>query len=414
MLNSQANSINTLALTNAANAGKGLKITNVQVLHCDAGWRPWSFVKVETDAGITGWSECTDSHGSPHGMEGVVKDLKPLLIGQDPRHVEKLFWQMFSRTRQSVGSIIQKAIGGIENALLDVKAKYLGVPVYDLFGGPVRDRIPLYWSHCATSRVRAWQIVGKPQIKTLDDLKKFAAEVKASGFKTIKTNIGVLGENPYVYMPGFFKSHGGPELNCDRETLKAIDLWIGTLREALGPDIGIALDLNYNFRTDGYIKIGRMLEKYDLAWLEIDTYDADALRMIKDSITTPVSSCENLYGLRQYKPFFEKHAMDICSIDIIWNGFAQSKKIADTAEAYEMNITPHNYNGHLSTFISAQFCATVPNLRTAEVDVDDVPWREELFTDLPQIENGNLIIPTKPGWGTDVREEVLLAHPWKS
>lgn len=382
------------------------------MLHCDAGWRPWSFVKITTDEGIIGWSECTDSHGSPRGMQGVVEDLKPLLVGQDPRNIEKLYGDMFSRTRQSPGSIIAKAIGGIENALLDIKAKALGVPVYELFGGPVRESIPLYWSHCGTSRVRAWQIVNRPQIKSHEDLKEFGEEVKASGFRAVKTNIGVLGENPFVYMPGFFKSPGGPEMNADREILRAIDRWIGTFREAVGNDIDIVLDLNFNFKTEGYIKIGRMLEKYNLLWLEIDSYDPEALRLIKESINIPVASCENLYGLRQYKPYFERHAMDIASIDIIWNGFAQAKKIADTAEAYEMNITPHNYNGHLSTFISAQFCATVPNVRIMEVDVDDVPWREELFTRTPKIKNGLIHIPNEPGWGCDVNEKVLEQHPW--
>jgi L-alanine-DL-glutamate epimerase-like enolase superfamily enzyme len=345
-------------------------------------------------------------------MAGVVKDLMPLLVDQDPRRIEKLYWDMYSRTRQSPGSVVQKAIGGIENALWDIKGKALGVPVYELFGGPVREAIPLYWSHCGTSRVRAWQTIGKPQIKSYDDLKAFGEEVRASGFKALKTNIGVLGENPYVYMPGFFKSGGGPEMNADRDILKAVDSWVGALRSAVGDDIDIALDLNFNFKTEGYIKIGRMLEKYNLAWLEIDTYDPDALRMIKDSIRIPITSCENLYGTRQYRPFFEKHAMDTASIDIIWNGFSGSKKIADMAELYEMNVCPHNYNGHLSTFISMQLCALVPNLRIAEIDVDDVPWRDELFTSRPDVENGILKIPTSPGWGIDVNEDVLKAHPW--
>ncbi len=382
------------------------------MLHADAGWRPWSFVKIMTDKDIVGWSECTDSHGSPRGMEGVVKDLSPLLIDNDPRRIEELLWHMHSRTRQSPGSIIQKAIGGIENALWDIKAKALGVPVYELFGGPVRESIPLYWSHCGTTRVRASDVVKKPQIKDYADIQAFGEEVKASGIRACKTNIGILGAQPHIYMPGFFKSEGGPALNPDPETLSAIDRWIGGLREAFGSDIGIALDLNYNFKTEGYIKIGKMLEKYNLLWLEIDSYDPAALRMIKDAINIPITSCENLYGVRQYRPFFEHHAMDIASIDIIWNGFTGSRKIADMADTYEMNVSPHNYNGHLSTFISGQFCALIPNVRMMEIDVDDVPWRDELFTHVPEIKDGSFVVPTRPGWGTDVREEGIKAHPW--
>ena len=336
----------------------------------------------------------------------------PLLIGQDPRAIEKLLWEMHSRTRQSPGSILQKAIGGIENALWDLKAKSLGIPVYELFGGPVRDRIRLYWSHCGTSRVRAWEVLGKPQIAQYEDLAAFGEEVQASGYTALKTNIAVLGDNPYVYMPGFFKSVGDPGLNADREILVAIDRWIGGLRDAVGDAVGIAVDLNFNFRTEGYIKVGRLLEQYDPLWLEIDSYDPDALRQIKDSIRMPVASCENLYGTRQYKPFFLKHAMDTAAIDVIWNGFSESMRIAHLAELHEMNVSPHNYNGHLSTFISMHLCGLVPNLRMAEVDVDDVPWRDELFTNCPEIEDGHFKIPTAPGWGTDVNEAALAAHKW--
>src|SRR5437867_4265473 len=110
-----------------------MKITAVEALHCDAGWRPWTFIKIATDDGAIGWSECTDSHGSPRGIQGAVNDLAALLIGQDPRDVERLYWLLYSRTRQSAGSVIQKAIGGIENALLDIKAKDLGISVVVLF-----------------------------------------------------------------------------------------------------------------------------------------------------------------------------------------------------------------------------------------------------------------------------------------
>lgn len=389
-----------------------MKIKKIEMLHVDAGWRPWSFVKATTECGLVGWSECTDSHGSPLGMEGVVRDLSHLLVGQDPRRISKILSEMHSRTRQSPGSIIQKAIGGIENALWDIKAKALCVPVYELFGGAIRENIPLYWSHCGTSRVRAWKTIQKPQIATFDDLQEFGQEIKSSGFKTIKTNIAILEDNPYVYMPGFFKSVGGPELNADREILKSIDKWISGLRNAVGSEIGIALDLNFNFKTDGYIKIGRMLEQYDLSWVEIDSYDPDALAQIKDSINIPITSCENLYGVRQYRPFFAKHAMDTIAIDVIWNGFSESKRIAEMAELYEMNICPHNYNGHLSTMISMHLCAVVPNLRIAEVDVDDVPWRDELFTTQPEIVNGVFKLSDTPGWGLNIDEKVISKYKW--
>ena len=389
-----------------------MKITKLNTFHVSAGWRPWSFIKISTDEGVVGWSECTDSHGSPLGISGVVDDLTPLLIGRDPRDISRLCWEMHSRTRQSPGSIIQKAIGGIENALLDIKAKALNIPVYDLFGGCIREEIPLYWSHCGTSRVRAWDMIKKPKIESQNDLENFGKEVNASGYKAVKTNIAILSDNPYIYMPGFFKSTGDPALNASNEILEQTVSWIRSLREVLSDDIDIALDLNFNFKTEGYIKIANALKPYNLMWLEIDSYNPDALKQIRDSIEIPITSCENLYGLRQYRPFFEKHSMDIASIDVIWNGFTESKKIADMADLYEMNICPHNYNGHLSTFISMQLCSVVPNLRFAEIDVDDVPWRDELFTNLPSIENGSFMLSKEAGWGTDLNEEALERYKW--
>lgn len=99
-------------------------------------------------------------------------------------------------------------------------------------------------------------------------------------------------------------------------------------------------------------------------------------------------------------------------VDVLWNGFAQAKKIADMAEIYEMNITPHDYYSHLATNMAAHYCAVLPNVRFLELDVDDVPWKDELVTERPQITEGYLTIPQSPGWGADLNEDVLRAHPW--
>ena len=104
--------------------------------------------------------------------------------------------------------------------------------------------------------------------------------------------------------------------------------------------------------------------------------------------------------------------MDTAIIDVPWNGFGQSYIIGQMADAYELTVAPHNYYSHLATFISAQWCAVIPNVRLLEVDVDDGPWREELTTAVPEIADGRLAIPRAPGWGTDIDESVLRAHPW--
>ena len=389
-----------------------MKITSVETLHCDAGWRAWTFIKVMTDEGIVGWSECTDSHGSPRAIEGAVKDLQHLVIGKDPRQVEKIYWDLYSGTRQSTGSVIQKTIAGIENALLDIKGKALNVPVYELLGGRIRDSIRVYWSHCGTSRVRAAQFVNQEPIRSLDGIKAMAEEVKRRGFNAIKTNIALFGENPHIYMPAFGKSEGGPELNADTALVREIETYVRTWREALGDNVDLILDLNFNFKTEGFIKIGRALEPYALLWLELDTYNPDALRLVRDSIRIPICSGENLYGSREFRPYIERHAMDIASVDVSWNGVWQAKKIADLAELYEMNVAPHNHHSHFGTFMTAHFAAAIPNLRILEVDIDDVPWKDAITSAVPVIENGILSVPEGSGWGIEVNEEELRKHPW--
>ena len=198
-----------------------MKLASLETLSCDAGWRPWLFVKATTDDGLVGWSEVTDSHGSPTGLAGVVRDLAPLVVGRDPRAVEAIHWDLYRRTRQSPGSIVQKAIGGIENALLDLKGKALGVSVAELFGGPTRETIPLYWSHCGTTRARAWEVTGTPKLDSYDAVAALGREVVERGYGAFKTNIVVPGDEPRVLMPGFGRD-GGIDRNPTPELLEAL------------------------------------------------------------------------------------------------------------------------------------------------------------------------------------------------
>ena len=131
-----------------------MKIVQVETMQADAGWRMFSFLKVTTDDGIIGWSEFNESFGSV-GLSDVIRGLSAVLIGKDPRRFEQITQHLHVLTRQSRGGINQQAIAAIENALLDVTGKAYGVPVYALFGGPIRERIPVYWSHFGTYRVRS-------------------------------------------------------------------------------------------------------------------------------------------------------------------------------------------------------------------------------------------------------------------
>ena len=125
-----------------------------------------------------------------------------------------------------------------------------------------------------------------------------------------------------------------------------------------------------------------------------------------------ICSAECLYTMKGYKPYLEKHAMDICMIDLRWNGFIESRRVAALADMYEIMIAPHNYVSHLSTFACAQFCASVPNVKIMETDVDSVPWRDDLTTDIPEVKDGYLLLPKKPGIGTELNEKEIAKHPW--
>jgi L-alanine-DL-glutamate epimerase-like enolase superfamily enzyme len=306
--------------------------------------------------------------------------------------------------------VIQKAIGGIENALLDLKAKALGVPVYELFGGPMRDTVDVYWSHCGTTRARAWDVTNTPKLASYDDVQALGREVVERGFKVFKTNIVVPGDEPTVLMPGF--QGDGLERNPSPELEEALVRLLDAFEEGTQGKAEPIVDLNFNLTAEGVLRVARTLADHGLMWLEVDAFDPVSLSAIRANGAIPICSGENLYTNRGFRPYLEAGALDVASVDVIWNGFHQAKKIADLAETFEVNCAPHNYYSHLATFISAQWCAAIPNVRILEVDVDDVPWRETLTTAAPQIENGVLTIPSGPGWGVDVNEDVLREHPW--
>ena len=390
-----------------------MKIAKIEDLHCAAGWRTFSFLKVTTDDGLIGWSEYTEGDGS-RGLTSVIHGMAEALIGQDPRPVQAISSLLYVRHQQAMNGINQRAMAAIENALLDIKGKNLGVPVYELFGGPVRTRLPVYWSHCGTYRVRNHLDVGTPQARTYDDIAALGREVKARGFKALKTNILAFdGEKLVGFGPGAGRTPGWPALNIDDKTIQAVRDTLGAFRSGAGAEMGLLLDVNYHFKTEGFLQVAKAVEPYNLTWLEFDTWDPRALALIRSRAPCPIASSESVSGRRGYRPFLDAYASDVVIIDVIWNGFLESIKIAAMAEAYEVNVAPHNYYGHLSTAISAHFCATAPNFRMMEVDVDSVAWRDELFLNVPVIEDGELLLPTGPGWGVEVNEAAVRAHPPK-
>ena len=391
-----------------------MKIIDFEIFHADAG-RSFSFLKVVTNSEIVGWSEFTGISEilRRRGLTAVIESLLNPLVGRDPRHIERISSDLQTATRQSPSGLNHQAIGAIQNALLDIKAKSLELPVYALFGGPVRHRIPLYWSHFALYRLRrGFEIHKKKEIKTLDDMVDHAQCVINAGYSALKTKIHYFDATGGTgYFPCFGSEPGAPELHLSPSMFKNIVDQMSSLRDAVGDELDLILDLNSNFKADGIIRIANALRDLNIRWLEVDVLDADVLRDIREKSPIPIGGCEMICSAQSYASFFVKRSLDVPLIDVCWNGLLESVKIANVANVFDLNISPHNFTGYLSTQINAHFSALVPNLEIMEIDVDEVPWLEEFFTEPLNIENGELILTDKPGWGMDVNEEAVRKRP---
>lgn len=385
------------------------KVAKIGTLACDAGWRNYYFVKLTTSDGVVGWSEFDEGFGNP-GIAYVIKELSERIVGRPVMDHERLYAELHCATRPGSGGVVGQALGAIENAMLDAKAKTLGVPCYVLLGGKMRDRVKVYWSHCGTWRIsrQPWY---QPAVTSVDGVRALAREVRDRGFKALKTNI-------YRYENGQPKGWATgwgvpfqPELNIERNVVRGLREHLEVLRDSAGPGVDLLLDLNFNAKTEGYLKLIREIADFDMFWVELDMLDPKALAYIRSRSDQPIASCETLMGLSQFLPFFEHQAVDVAIVDLPWNGAWQAMKIANAADGYGVNVAPHNFYGHLCTMMNAHFCAAVPNLRIMETDIDRIAWDDELFTHVPQFEDGHLVIPDRPGWGTEPNEEAIRAHP---
>ena len=388
-----------------------MKVTAVDDLHADGGWRTLSFLKITTDTGLVGWSEFNESRSSP-GLGAVVIQLARRLIGADPTNINQIVTGFRASTRMFSGGLVTLAIAAIENACLDLKGKAMGVPVYDLFGGAYRTKLPLYWSQCGTLRTQHAACFNAPPLTSLDDVVELGREVQRRGYKALKTNILLFdqggGSN---YRPGFGSGHDHPALNLDDGVIASVVDLLHAFRQGAGQEVRLMLDLNFNCRPEGARRIARALEAFDLMWLELDTTESESLSELRRSIGTPVASLESVFGQRAMRPFLEANAVDVVIVDPQWNGLSESVHMAHLANSYELNVAAHNYHGQLSTLIGAHYCAAIPNFRIAEFVVDEPDWTRSFLTQPLNIEDGVLTLPTGPGWGSDIDEEAVRARP---
>jgi galactonate dehydratase len=394
-----------------------MKIVKLEDFHADGGWRTLSYLKITTDEGLVGWSEFYEGFGAG-GTTDVIRRFAPAVLGLDPRPIGKIGATLRAQTQLAPGGLNNQAIAAIENACLDIKAKALGVPVCALFGGPFRERIQLYWSHCGSFRVTHAALfekeLGTPPIKTLHDVRALGQEAVKRGFRALKTNPLLFdGAKPRMAPAGFQPGTAMLDKNIDNKLIFAITDQLAAFRDGAGVETGLLIDLNFSQHIEGYKRIAKAIEPFDMTWVEIDLHDPRGLAAIRRSTSTPVASLETIYGVKQFRPFFEEQAVDVAIIDVPWNGLWESVRVAAVADSFDVNCAPHNFYGDLASLMSAHFCAAVPNFRIMEFEADDMPWTHDFVTKKVVVENGELVLPTAPGWGAEVNEEALKAHPAK-
>jgi L-alanine-DL-glutamate epimerase-like enolase superfamily enzyme len=380
-----------------------MRITAITPMTCDSGvgGRDWLFVKVQTDEGITGWGEGYDWHASP-SLATAIREVSRDLIGQDPRRIELLNRRQWQNGRAGVPERM-KVMAAVELALYDIKGKWLGVPVYDLIGGLYRERIPLYWSHFASYRVLDWEALGVERPETIESWVALVDDVESAGFRALKTNLLVPG----------LASGLPPTLDgaIDRWRIDQAVAFVGALRDRCGPDMGILFDVGQEYRMGGIVQLAKALEPFDLYWLEAEGFDPDALLSAREQTRTRICHGEALIGAQAFRPFLERHVTDIVMIETLMNGLGEARRIADLAAHYDTMFSPHCYMSPLSVLINAHLCAVLPNCEILEIDMDDVPWKWDLIDQRLDIQDGELVVPSGPGWGADIVETEVARHP---
>jgi galactonate dehydratase len=394
-----------------------MRITKLTTLRADGGWRPFSFLKIGTDEGLVGWSEFLEGPWSP-ALPEVIGALGRSVVGADPRAFGSIAATLRAVTQFTAGGLSAQASAAIENACIDIAAKAAGVPVHRLFGGPLRTAVDVYWSHCGSFRARHPELferlLEKPRLTTVDDFRALGKEAAERGFKAVKTNPILLeGGQPQLLNPGFVAAgleHAG---TIDDRTLTAIAAQVEALRDGLGAERGLMLDVNFAFRPAALRRLVAAVAGSRLKWLEVDLRDPAALAALRAHSSMPIASLESEYGARAYAPFFAAQAVDVAVVDVLWNGFTESLAIASLAAAHDLNVAPHNFSGPLGDLIAAHFSAGAGNVAIMEIEGDDVPWKNALVTRAGTVKDGQFLVPTAAGWGADVDEDAVRAHPWR-
>ena len=355
----------------------------------------WLFLKIETDAGISGWGEPV-VEGKALTVEAAVKELADYLIGKDPRLIEDHWTVMHRGGFYRGGPILMSAIAGIDQALWDIKGKALGVPVHELLGGKLRETIKVY----------SWIGGDRPA-----EVAAGARDVVARGFQALKMN-------------------GTEELQIvdSHDRIDAAVERVAMVREAVGPNIGIAVDFHGRVHRPMARILVKELEPYRLMFIEepVLSENREALKEIATLGSTPIALGERLYSRWDFKSVFEEAVVDIIQPDLSHaGGITECRKIAAMAEAYDVAVAPHCPLGPIALAACLQLDAVSYNCFIQEQslgihynagnDLLDYAANKDVF----RYEDGYVAIPDGPGLGVEIDEDYVKerakeGHRWRN
>ena len=372
---------------------KRVKITDMKVMMVKGATSDSPYVKIETDAGITGYGESYWGRGIKDVMVGY---LKQMIIGEDPLDINRLYTKMVHYTggAGAIAGVTITAVSGIEIALWDLVGKLLGLPVSKLLGGQYRNK------------VRAYSTAGPVDLLDKADCRRFAEKIKTHryGFKIVKINI-LRDRDPMEPQ----------SLQMSNREIANNARGFENLREALGEDIDIVVHCHWELDWIDSLNLAKAIAPIKPLWFEDPMppdYSETWVKLTEQS-PVPILTGENLYTRHGFKPFIIHQGCHIIQIDIPKaGGLLESKKIADLADTFYMPTCAHIASGPLAFMASAHSCAAMPNFKAHEHSVGNLEdeWEKFVYLEGPIIKDGFIQIPDKPGIGLEVNWDHVRKH----
>ena len=366
-------------------------VNSVQPFLVDPGTgKNWLFVKVGTDAGISGWGECYTQSDRDQSIVAHVQQLGRYMLGRDPvniKHFTHMAYHDFAGKRGAMD--FYSALSGLEQALWDIVGKHFGTPVYNLLGGACREKIRVYangWSGGA----------GTPE-----GYAERALQIVARGFTALKFD-------PF---PGPWRTH--IPRHAEEQAVKTVRV----VREAVGPDVDLLIEVHRRLAPMHAVRVARAIEPYRPFWYEepVSARNVDALAACRRDIRLPVVTGEELYTKAEFREVFEKQAADVINPDICnCGGLLELKEIAAMAEPYFVTVSPHNYNSTtIGLAATLQLAACIPNFLITEYFVNFEERGAEIAVEPLRVDNGYIALPQGPGLGVELRQDVLERYPYR-